>query len=172
MPARTAQARPPPRSAAPAATAAAPASRPAAATTAARGPATTGSVHTPAARSPAVSLTSISVSRCAVARNANAAGGAVARMPAQPCGRGGRRFRGSNAASRAAAWARGGRGRRTAPAVSAPASGDSAMMAATVAVLTPVSRFSSGVYASVAAAENAMIARSSGGSCARRAPLA
>jgi len=44
------------------------------------------------------------------------------------------------------------------------------MMAATVAVLTPVSRFSSGVYSSVAAAEKAMMARSSGGSCARPNP--
>ena len=59
---------------------------------------------------------------------------------------------------------------RTAPAASAPASGESAMIAATVAVLTPVSRLSSGVYSSVAAAEKATMARNSGGSCPTPTP--
>lgn len=44
------------------------------------------------------------------------------------------------------------------------------MIAATVAVLTPVSRLSSGVYSSVAAAEKATMARNSGGSCPTPTP--
>ena len=57
---------------------------------------------------------------------------------------------------------------RTAPAARAPETGDRAMTAATATFLTSVSRFSSGVYASVAAAEKAMIARSGAGSCAHQ----
>ena len=52
-------------------------------------------------------------------------------------------------------------------AASAPASGDAAMTAATVAFLMPVVFFSSGVYSSVTAADSAITVRNSGRACQR-----